>query len=78
MYILIVGAGNVGFYLAKELSQGHHTVSLVEKDRERCEQIAKELNNVLLINGDGCNSRYLEDAGINRADAIFAVRTING
>ena len=73
MYIVIVGAGKVGFYLAKELAQGHHTVSLVEKDTVTCEEIAKELNNVLLINGDGCNSRYLEDAGINRADVVAAV-----
>ena len=73
MYIVIVGGGRVGFYLAKELSQGHHTVSLIEKDAETCEEIAKELDNVLLIHGDGCNTRYLSDAGIDRADVVAAV-----
>lgn len=73
MYILIVGGGKVGFYLAKDLSQGHHTVSLVEKDAATSEKIAKELNNILVINGDGCHTRYLEDAGINRADVVAAV-----
>ena len=63
----------MGFYLAKELVEGHHTVSLVEKDRATCEEIAKELNNVLVINGDGCNARYLEDAGASRADVVAAV-----
>ena len=73
MYIVVVGGGKVGFYLARELAQAHHTVSLVEKDAATCEEIAKDLSNVLLINGDGCNTRYLEDAGINRADVVAAV-----
>lgn len=63
----------MGFYLSKELARGHHTISLVEKDAATCEEIAKELSNVLVINGDGCNFRYLEDAGINRADVVAAV-----
>jgi trk system potassium uptake protein TrkA len=73
MYIVIVGGGKVGYYLAKQLSQGHHTVSLVEKDMATCEDIAKDLNNVLVINGDGCNAHYLEDAGVSRADVVAAV-----
>lgn len=73
MYIVIVGGGKVGFYLAKKLSQGQHTISLVEKDAQTCEEIAKNLDNILLINGDGCNARYLEDAGLSRADVVAAV-----
>jgi len=73
MYIIIVGAGKVGYYLAKELARGHHTVSLIEKDTATAEEIAKDLDNVLLINGDGYNQRYLEDAGISRADVVAAV-----
>jgi trk system potassium uptake protein TrkA len=73
MYIVIVGGGKVGFYLAKELAKSHHTVSLVEKDAATCEEIAKGINNALVINGDGCNTRYLEDAGISRADVVAAV-----
>lgn len=73
MYIVVVGGGKVGFYLAKELAESHHTVSLIEKDAEICNEIAEELNNILLIHGDGCNTSYLEDAGINRADVVAAV-----
>jgi trk system potassium uptake protein TrkA len=73
MYIVIVGGGHVGFYLAKELAEAHHTVSLIEKEAATCERIAKELNNVLVISGDGCNVSFLEDAGINRADVVAAV-----
>ena len=59
MYIVIVGGGRVGFCLAKKLSDEHHTVGLVEKDAARCEEIARELSRVLVINGDGCNRRFL-------------------
>ncbi|MDD5108344.1 MAG: NAD-binding protein [Candidatus Omnitrophica bacterium] len=72
MYILIVGAGKVGYFLAKRLCQGKHTVSIIDKDRQICEEIAKELE-LLVINGDGCDPRMLEEAGIQRADVVAAV-----
>lgn len=72
MYILIVGAGKVGYFLAKRLTLGKHTVSIVEKDRAICEMIAKELE-ILVINGDGCDPTILEEAGAHRADVIAAV-----
>lgn len=72
MHILIVGGGNVGYYLAKRLYLDRHAVALVEKDKEICERIAKELD-ILVINGDGCEPRYLEEAGIARADVVAAV-----
>lgn len=72
MYILIVGAGKVGYFLAKRLCVGKHTVSIVEDDKLVCEQIAKELD-ALVIQGDGCDPRILEEAGIERADVVAAV-----
>ncbi|MDP2044224.1 MAG: NAD-binding protein [Candidatus Omnitrophota bacterium] len=72
MYILIIGAGKVGYFLAKRLCQGKHTVSIVDKDRLICEEAAKELG-ALVINGDGCDPKILEEAGIQRADVLAAV-----
>ena len=72
MYILVIGAGKVGYFLAKRLCQGKHTVSIVDKDRLVCDEIAKELE-VLVVNGDGCDPRILEEAGIERADVLAAV-----
>ncbi len=72
MYILIVGAGKVGYFLAKRLDQGKHTVSIIDKDRQICEEIAKELE-ILVVNGDGCDPKILEEAGIQRADVVAAV-----
>jgi len=72
MYILIIGAGKVGYFLAKRLVQNKHTLSVIDKDKLICEETAKELE-ALVINGDGCDPRILEEAGIGRADVVAAV-----
>ncbi len=72
MYILVIGTGKVGYFLAKRLCLGKHTVSIVEKDKSICEEIAKELD-ALVINGDGCDPEVLEEAGIKRTDVVASV-----
>ncbi|MCK9574053.1 MAG: NAD-binding protein, partial [Candidatus Omnitrophica bacterium] len=72
MNIVIVGAGKVGYFLAKRLNQNKHKVSIIEKDRIVCDELAKQLD-VLVINGDGCEPDILEQAGITRADVLAAV-----
>ncbi|MBA2124101.1 hypothetical protein B9J78_04100 [bacterium Unc6] len=72
MYILLVGGGNVGYYLAKRLVGDKHTVVLVEKEPVICEKIAQGMD-ILVINGDGCEPDVLKDAGIEKADVIAAL-----
>jgi trk system potassium uptake protein TrkA len=72
MYIIIAGGGNVGFCLAKKLSGGGHTVALIERDKKVCERIAKDPK-MLVINGDACDPKFLEEAGVKKADVIAAV-----
>jgi len=72
MYIVIVGAGRVGFNLAQKLIQDNHTVTVIEEDLARCEGISQNLN-ALVINGDGCEPRFMEDAEVGRADVVAAV-----
>jgi trk system potassium uptake protein TrkA len=72
MYIIIVGAGKVGYFLAKRLCQNKHGVSIVEKDKTTCDEIAKELD-LMVIRGDGCDPQILEQAGAARADVVAAV-----
>ena len=72
MYIIVVGAGKVGFSLAKRLCQNKHSVAIIDKDRALCEEVAKEIE-ALVINGDACEPRILEEAGIEKADVLASV-----
>ncbi|MEO7664378.1 MAG: TrkA family potassium uptake protein [Candidatus Limnocylindrales bacterium] len=72
MFVLVVGGGKVGYYLAKELIEGGHEVVLMEKDRARAEQIADEIGSIVVAH-DGCEGKYLGEAGCARADIVAAV-----
>lgn len=72
MFVLVVGGGKVGYYLTKELINSGHEVCLMEKDRRRAESIADEIGSVVVAQ-DGCEGKYLHEAGANRADIVAAV-----
>lgn len=72
MYVVIVGAGKVGYFLAKRMLLGKHTVCVVDKDKAICEEIAKQID-ALVIHGDGCDPRILEESGVLHADVLAAV-----
>ena len=72
MYIIIVGGGNVGYYLAKTLLSEGHEILILERDRQRCNFITEQLGSVCM-RGDGCEARTLADAGTERADMLIAV-----
>jgi trk system potassium uptake protein TrkA len=72
VFVLVVGGGKVGYYLAKELVQAGHEVVLLEKDGARAAQIADEIGSIVLAH-DGCEGKYLGEAGANRADIVAAV-----
>ena len=73
--ILIVGGGNIGFNLAKNLetdSEGLR-VKIIEKNKERAEFIANELNNAIVINGDGLDEDVLKEANIEEVETVLAL-----
>jgi trk system potassium uptake protein TrkA len=72
VFVLVVGGGKVGYYLTKELIESGHEVVLMEKDPSRASQIADEIGSVV-ISHDGCEGKYLGEAGCNRADIVAAV-----
>jgi trk system potassium uptake protein TrkA len=72
VYIIIVGGGKVGYYLAKELLDAGHELVILEKSAGRAGQIADELGSIVL-NRDGCEGKYLAEAGANRAAIVAAV-----
>jgi trk/ktr system potassium uptake protein len=72
MYIVIVGAGKVGWNLARELMQKGHEVTLIESDRRKYLVVEQELEHAVQY-GDGTELWVLERAGIQRADMVIAV-----
>ena len=72
MYIIIVGGGEVGYYLSKALLDEWHEILMVEKEAERSEFIIDELGSVC-IRGDGCEATTLTEVGTGRADMLIAV-----
>jgi len=72
MYIIIVGGGQVGYYLAKALIEEGHEILVVEKDPDRNEFICDELGSVC-VRGDGCEAATLTEVGTGRADMLIAV-----
>ena len=72
MFVLVVGGGKVGYYLTRELIENGHEVVLMEKDRARADEIADQIGSVVVAH-DGCEGKYLAEAGANRADIVAAV-----
>lgn len=73
MYVVIMGGGKVGEYLASVLLSSGNDVAMIEKDRATADKLSIVLQgSYMVIQGDGCDSKYQEDAGIRRADVFVA------
>lgn len=76
MYIIIVGAGEVGGYLGKILVEEGHSVALIENDERLARALDSELD-ALVVHGSGVSHANLERAGVARADLLLAVTAID-
>jgi trk system potassium uptake protein TrkA len=72
MYVIIAGAGKVGWNLARELLEKDNEVTVIESDRRRYLTVEQELEHAVHY-GDATELWVLERAGINRADLVVAV-----
>ena len=73
--ILIIGGGNIGFNLAKNLEETFDSarVKIIEKDKERAEFLASELNNTIIINGNGLDEEVLSEANLDEVETVLAL-----
>ena len=73
--ILIIGGGDVGFNLAKNIEQSFEDARLkiIEKDKERAEFIANELNNTIVINGNGLDEDILAEVNLEDVETVIAI-----
>src|SRR6058998_2647406 len=72
MYVIIAGAGKVGWNLARELIGRDREVTLIESDHARYRVVEEELEHAVQY-GDATELWVLERAGIQRADLVIAV-----
>jgi len=73
--ILIIGGGNIGFNLAKniEIELEDARVKIIEKDKNRAEIIANDLNNTIVINGNGLDEDVLNEANLEDVETVLAL-----
>jgi trk system potassium uptake protein TrkA len=76
MKILIVGSGQVGYFLCDRLSREGHEVTLIDRDEEVVERTQDRLN-VLGVVGNGASAEILEQAGIKDVDIFIAVTNMD-
>lgn len=73
MHIIVVGAGKLAYYLIKTLRPYRHDISVIDEQKEVCEKIATDYDEVKVYHGDGTSIRMLEEAGAHEADFYIAV-----
>jgi len=73
MYVIIVGGGNTGSYLAKLLLEAGHTIRVIEERTSVLEKIKSEIPVEDILAGDGSSPQMLELAGVHQANVLAAV-----
>lgn len=76
MYVVIVGAGEVGTYLARILVAEGHDVAIIEQNERLARQLEGELD-ALVVQGSGVSRNVLQMAGVRRADLVISVTEVD-
>jgi len=71
--VMILGGSSIGYKTAKELCKGKFNVKLIENNKEKAFEIADDIPDCLVINGDGRNVELLEEEAIQKMDAFISV-----
>lgn len=71
--VLIVGGGEIAYYLSCILQSAGIQVKVVEKKRERCEELCELLPKASIIHGDGTNKQLLEEERIAQTEGFVAL-----
>ena len=71
--IMILGGGQIGSTSAEELTNSGFNIKIVEKSKERAIDLADQLSDALVINGDGRNIELLEEENLSNMDALISV-----
>ena len=72
MFIIVCGGGTIGYNITLELLDRGHEVVVLEKNAARARYLQSEIGQLVMPN-DGCEGRWLKEAGVNRADLVCAL-----
>ena len=76
MRIVIIGAGEVGFHVAKALSQEDHDITVIDIDPAKCKRASESLD-VIVIEGNGASPRNLSEANVQEADYVLCLTRVD-
>jgi trk system potassium uptake protein TrkA len=71
--VAIIGGGKVGYMLAKSLEVMKIKTKIIEKNYDRCEELAENLNSTIVLNGDGTDFKLLNEEDIGLSDVVISV-----
>ena len=70
---MIIGGGKIAFYLAQQLIESGIRVKIIEKDRDRCEELCAALPKAVIINADAANQRILMEEGVRECESFVTL-----
>ncbi len=76
MRIVIIGVGEVGFHVAKALSQEDFDITVIDNDPENCRRASEHLD-VIVVQGNGASPKNLIEANVDKADYVFALTRVD-
>ena len=71
--VFLLGGGKVSSYLAQRLLKAGANVRIIERNLERCQELAEALHDAMIIHGDCMDQELLLSEGIERADGVAAL-----
>ncbi len=74
---MIAGGGAIAFYLAKQLTEMHISVKIIERDLERCNQLCDQLDGAVIIHGDASDKELLMEEGLEHTESFVALTSID-
>ncbi len=76
MRIVIIGVGEVGFHVAKALSQEEHDITVMDLDPVKCKRATENLD-VIVLEGNGASPRNLSMANVQNADYVLSLTRVD-
>jgi trk system potassium uptake protein len=74
--IVIIGAGEVGFNLAKSLSKEEHDITVIDIDPHKCQKVRNNID-ARVIEGDGCSQRIIQEIEMREVDYLISLTKID-